>query len=83
MIDTGAARNLIKQKVLNPEVPINSHKILKLTGISDLPLCTLGQVKINIFGYSTIFNIIPNEVPVEEDGVIGSEFFQYKFKYKL
>ena len=23
-----------------------------------------------------IFNIIPNEVPVEEDGVLGSEFFQ-------
>ena len=25
-----------------------------------------------------IFNIIPNEVPVEEDGVLGSEFFQDK-----
>ena len=62
MIDTGAARNLIKQKVLNPEVPINSHNVLKLTGVNDLPLYTLGQVKINIFGYRTIFNIIPNEV---------------------
>ena len=76
MIDTGAARNLIKQKVLNPEVPINSQNVLKLTGINDLPLYTLGQVKINIFGYPTIFNIIPNEVPVEEDGLLGSEFFQ-------
>ena len=76
MIDTGAARNLIKQKVLNPEVPINSQNVLKLTGINDLPLYTLGQVKINIFGYPKIFNIIPNEVPVEEDGVLGSEFFQ-------
>ena len=76
MINTGAARNLIKQKVLNPEVPINSQNVLKLTGINDLPLYTLGEVKINIFGYPTIFNIIPNEVPVEEDGVLGSEFFQ-------
>ena len=76
MIDTGAARNLIKQKVLNPEVPINSQNVLKLTGINDLPLYTLGQVKINIFGYPTIFNIIPNEVPVEEDGESGSEFFK-------
>ena len=75
MIDTGAARNLIKQKVLNPEVPKNSQSILKLTAINDLPLYTLGKVKINIFGYPTIFNIIPNEVPVEEDGVLGSEFF--------
>ena len=75
MIDTGAARNLIKQKVLNPEVPINSQNVLKLTGINDLPLFTLGQVKINIFGYPTIFNIIPNEVPVEEDGVIRIRIF--------
>ena len=38
MIDTGAARNLIKQKFVNPEVPINSQSVLKLTGINDLPL---------------------------------------------
>ena len=76
MIDTGAARNLIKKKLLNPGVPINSQNVWKLTGINDSPLYTLGQVKINIFGYPTIFNIIPNEVSVEEDGVLGSEFFQ-------
>ena len=76
MIDTGAARNLIKQKILNPEVPINSQNVLKLTGINDLSFYTLGQVKINIFAYPKIFNIIPNEVPVEEDGVLRSEFFQ-------
>ena len=40
MIDTGAARNLIKQKVLNPRVPINSQNVLKLTGINHLPLYT-------------------------------------------
>ena len=49
MSDTDAARNLIKQKVFNPEVPINSQNVLKLTGINDLPLYTLGKVKINIF----------------------------------
>ena len=76
MIDTGAARNLIKQKVLNLEVPINKQNVLKLTEINDLPLYTLGQVNIKMFGYPTIFNIIPNEVLVEEDRVLGSEFFQ-------
>ena len=29
-----------------------------------------------MFGYPTIFNIIPNEVSVEEDGVLGSKSFQ-------
>ena len=42
MINTGAARNLIKQKVLNLKVPINSQNVLKLTGINDLPFYTLG-----------------------------------------
>ena len=37
---------------------------------------TLGHAKISIFGYPTIFSIIPNKVPVEEDGVLGSEYFQ-------
>ena len=37
---------------------------------------TLGQVKLSIFGHPTIFNIIPNDVSVEEDEVLGSEFFQ-------
>ena len=75
-IDTGAARNLIEQKVLKPEVPINKQNVFKLTRMNDLPLYTSGQVKINIFGYPMIFNIIPNEALVEEDGVLGSEFFQ-------
>ena len=37
-IYTGPARNLIKQKILNPTAPINKQNILKLTGINDLPL---------------------------------------------
>ena len=76
MIDIGAPWNLIKQKVLNPEVPLNSQNVLKLTEIIDLLLNTLRQVKINTFGYPTIFNIIPNKVPVEEDGLLRWEFFQ-------
>ena len=71
MIDTSAARNIIKLKVLYPEVPINKQNVLKLTGINHLQLYTLGQVRINIFYYPTILKIIPNEIPVEEDGVSG------------
>ena len=68
-------RKEIKQKVLNPDVPINKQNVLKLTGIN-LPLYILGQIKLNIFVCLKIFKIIPNEVPVEEDRVLGSEFFQ-------
>ena len=55
MIDTDAAQNFIKQKILNPDVQINERNVLKLTGINGLLLYISGQGKINIFGYSTLF----------------------------
>ena len=76
MIDTGAGRNLIKRNSVNPNLPIDEKNALKLTGINNLPLFTMGQIQINILGYPTILNIIPNEVPIDENGVLGSEFFR-------
>ena len=75
MIDAGAGRNLIKQNAVNPKLPIDEKIVLKLTGINNLPLFTIGQAQINILGYPKILNIIPIEVPIDEDGVLGSEFF--------
>ena len=75
MIDIGAGRNLIKQNAVNPKLPIDEKIMLKITGINNLPLFTMGQVQINILGYPTILNIIPNEIPINEDGVLGSELF--------
>ena len=36
----------------------------------------MGQVQINILGYPAKLNIIPNEVLIDEDGVLDSEFFR-------
>ena len=33
------------------------------------------KTNVNIFGYLTTLNIIPNEVPIEHDGILGAEFF--------
>ena len=76
MIDTGAGSNLIKQKAVKTNVKINEFECLKLTGINKHPVFTLGQIAINIFGYLTTFKIIPNEVPIEYDVILGSEFFR-------
>ena len=76
IIDTGAGRILIKQNAVNPELPVDEKIVLKLTGINNLPLFTMRQVQIKILAYPAILNIIPNRVPVEKDGVLGSEFFQ-------
>ena len=75
MIDTGAGSNLIIQAV-KTNVKINKYECLKLTGINEHPVFTLGQITINIFGYLTTLNIIPNEVPTEQDGILGTEFLR-------
>ena len=49
---------------------------MKLTGINEHPVFTFGQITINIFSYLTTLNIIPNEVPIERDGILGTEFFR-------
>ena len=76
MIDTGAGSNLIKPKAVKTNVKINKFEYLKITGINEHSVFTLGQIKTNIFGYLTTLNIIPNEVPIEHDGISGSEFFR-------
>ena len=76
IIDTGAGSNLIKQKAVKTRVKINKSERLKLTSINEHPVFTFGQITINIFGYLTALNIIPNEVPIKHDGILGSEFFR-------
>ena len=44
--------------------------------MNEHPVFTLGQITINIFGYLTTLNIIPNEVPIEHYGILGTEFFR-------
>ena len=51
MIDTGAGRNLIKQNSVNPNLPIDEKIVLKLTGINNLPLFTMGQKAFSKFHY--------------------------------
>ena len=42
MIDTGAGSNLIKQQAVKTNVKINKFECLKLTGINEHPVFTLG-----------------------------------------
>ena len=72
MIDTGAGSNLIKQKAVKTNAEINKFECLKLTGINQHPAFTLGQITITIFGYLTTLNIVPNQVPIEHDGILGT-----------
>ena len=79
MIDIDAGRNSIKQNAVVSELPIDVKIVSKLTDINNLKLYPIGKVKINILGYPIILNIIPNEVPINENGVLGYK----KLKNKL
>ena len=76
MIDTGAGLNLLKENMLEPSTPVNKFKMVRLCGINEDPVHTLGQIEIELLGISTILNIIPKEVPFDEDRVLESEFFR-------
>ena len=76
MMDTGAGSNLMKQQAVKTNVNINKYECWKRTGINEHPVFTLGQITTDIFGYLTTLNIIPNEVPIEHDGILGKEFFR-------
>ena len=71
MIDTAAGQNLMKQNAVSPKFPIDKKIVLKLTGMSNLPLFTMGEVRINIPGYPTILNAISNEVSIDEEVVFS------------
>ena len=75
MIHTRSGSNLIKQQAVKTNIKINKFEYLKLTGINEHPVFTLGQITINIFGYLTTLNIITNKVPIEHDGILDTEFF--------
>lgn len=75
MIDTGAEPNLIKSNFIAYPEMINNKIILKLTGITDEPVETMGQVKINISGMPIIFHVVDNKFPIAQAGILGSDFF--------
>ena len=59
-----------------PELPIDERIISKLAGKNNLPLYAVAQVRVNTSGYLTVHNIIPNELSIVENGVLGLSFFR-------
>ena len=45
-------------------VEIKQNEILRLTGKNNVPIYTLDQITLDIFEYPTVFNSLPNSVPV-------------------
>ncbi|KAL7292694.1 hypothetical protein TKK_0013817 [Trichogramma kaykai] len=71
MLNNGATVNLIKLSAINPEVDIFTDRYLSLGGITSEPVETLGYIYVSIFSHSYRFYVVPNDFPIEADGLIG------------
>jgi len=73
MIDTGAAPNLIKKRALRPDVKIRAET-MALSGITDGNIETLGAVDIILKGHPVTLQVVDNNFPISQEGILGSDF---------
>lgn len=76
MIDTGAAPNVIKRRSLHPDAEIKHDNPLYLSGISSGKVETLGSIEISILGHSVSLYIVPDNFPIAQEGILGSDFLR-------
>lgn len=74
MIDTSAAPNLIKRGKLKHDVSVNDYDQLRLTGITDGQVETLGSITTNIAGRKVKLHIISDDFPISWDGILRTDF---------
>jgi hypothetical protein len=74
VVDTGAELNLIKHRRVKTDTPVNFKIKYTLFGITDHGVKTFGEVYLNINGVAYPFQIVPNDFPVNSDGMLGMPF---------
>ncbi|EFN68951.1 hypothetical protein EAG_02025, partial [Camponotus floridanus] len=79
MIDTGSGPNIIKENFKPEGIKINYRKILKLNGINDYPVYTLGEIVLTFFELPVVFHIVSNDFPIPQSGILSNEFFKQTF----
>jgi len=73
MIDTGAAPNIIKQRSVHPEATIVDENVY-LSGITKERIKTLGTIKTSYMGYPLDLQVVPDNFPITQEGILGSDF---------
>lgn len=75
MLDTGAQPNIIKKGCLRENGDIDTKDIIKLTGITEEVVETLGSIQAYIDQIPITFHIVENDFPIITQGILGSTFF--------
>lgn len=76
MIDTGAAPNLIKKRNLHPGTRIRADQTVFLRGITDGSIETLGSIDIVFMGHPVTLQVVGNDFPITQEGILGSDFLR-------
>ena len=76
LLDTGSEGNLIKISSLPPDCEIDISKKVYLKGINEELKLALGTAELTIFGYTTEFQIVPEDFPIPCEGLLGTEYFE-------
>lgn len=76
MIDTGAAPNIIKKRNLHPETPIETNQILLFSGITKSNIKTLDYSNVQIMGYPVTLQIVEDNFPITQEGILGPDFLR-------
>lgn len=81
LIDTQAEISVIKFESLNPNCIINESESIKIRGVTDGFIRSLGTIQIDLFfGDFSVpheFHVVPREFDVPSDGIIGKDFLKY------
>ena len=67
--------NLIKEGCLEPDVPVNITDRITITGITKGTVPSYGSAILNVFETPVKFYVMPNNLKVPDDGILGGEYF--------
>lgn len=76
MVDTGAAPNLIKGHKIKSHLPTETGHILRLSGITEGCVNTLGTVHVALNEHVVVMQVVPDDFPIPQDGILGAEFLR-------
>ena len=70
-VDTGADGTLIKRKCVRENISVNNDNIIAINGVTLGRCLTLGQIHIELCGLLCQAHIVPDEFPIDTDGLLG------------
>lgn len=86
MIDTQADISLIKLNRLKPRECIDTSEVIRITGITDEPINTIGSLQATIgnddFNVDFPFQVVPDHFHIPSDGILGKDFLK-RFKCNI